>query len=296
MNNRRIGLLGATSLVGECLQRQLMQKQWHIVAFSRRPHVSSEAAISWLQLDGLPLETETSDPTLDSIPYWICAAPLWVLPHYFDMMLKLGVRRIVALSSTSRYSKTTSPDASEQRIAQQLITGEEALRTWATQHDITWVVLRPTLIYGYGRDKNITEIARFILRFGFFPVFGSAQGLRQPIHVDDVATACCSAISAKGAGNRAYDLTGGETLSYREMVIRVFEALGSTPRIFSIPLWLFHLALWGLKWLPHYRHWTSAMAQRMNQDLIFDYTDARQDLHFSPRSFKLAPGDLPSQN
>ena len=294
MNNRRVGLLGATSLVGECLQQQLVQQQWQIVAFSRRAQVSNNAAISWLQLDGLPMETGHS--AVDNIPDWICAAPLWVLPRYFDMMLKLGARRIVALSSTSRYSKTASPDTSEQRIAQQLIAGEEALHTWATQHSITWIVLRPTLIYGHSRDKNITEIARFILRFGFFPVLGSARGLRQPIHVDDVAAACCSAISVEEAGNRAYDLSGGETLSYREMVVRIFEALGSKPRIFSIPLWLFHLALQGLRWLPRYRHWTSAMAQRMNQDLIFNCADAQQDLHFSPRSFKLAPGDLPSQN
>ncbi len=296
MGDRHIGLLGATSLVGECLQQQLIQQQWQIIAFSRRPNTSSHTPISWLQLDTEYLHPEARHHTPNSIPNWICVAPLWVLPYYFDMILKLGAKRIVALSSTSRYSKTASPDANEQHIAQQLISGEETLHTWATQHNVTSIILRPTLIYGYGRDKNITEIARFIQRFGFFPVFGSARGLRQPIHADDVAAACCSAMSSDDTGSRAYDLTGGETLTYREMVTRIFAALNSSPRIFSIPLWFFHLSLWALKRLPRYQNWNSAMAQRMNQDLIFDCSDARQDLHFSPRSFKLAPTDMPSQN
>ncbi len=59
---------------------------------------------------------------------------------------------------------------------------------------VEWVILRPTLIYGHGRDKNITEIARFIRRFGFFPLLGKANGLRQPIHVEDVAEACFAAL------------------------------------------------------------------------------------------------------
>jgi hypothetical protein len=85
-------------------------------------------------------------------------------------------------------------------------------------------------------------------------------------------------------------------LSYYEMVRRVFEALSLTPRIIKIPLHFFQIAIWILKWLPRYQHWTVTMAQRMSQDLVFDSSDARKDLAFSPRSFKLTAEDLPSQN
>ena len=167
------------------------------------------------------------------------------------------------------------------------------MQTWAATHGVKWIILRPTLIYGYGHDKNITEIARFIRRFGFFPLLGSAKGLRQPIHVEDVASACCAALDTLNLTNRSYNLTGAETLPYREMVKRVFEALNHPPRMLAIPLWLFQIAARGLSWLPRYRSWTSAMAERMNQDLTFDCSDAKQDLNFSPRSFKLTAKDLP---
>ena len=291
MSERHVGLLGATSLIGECLLKQLIQNNWHITAFSRRPITQSHPQIAWKQLDTTnQLRAGTEE---NNIPFWICAAPVWTLPEYFDLLSASGARRIVVLSSTSRFTKDTSSDPSERKIAQQLIKGEEFVQTWAATHGVKWIILRPTLIYGYGHDKNITEIARFIRRFGFFPLLGSAKGLRQPIHVEDVASACYAALDTLNLTNRSYNLTGAETLPYREMVKRVFEALNHPPRMLAIPLWLFQIVAQGLSWLPRYRNWTSAMAERMNQDLTFDCSDAKQDLNFSPRSFKLTAKDLP---
>lgn len=293
MNEQQVGLLGATSPVGECLLQQLMQNHCHITAFSRYPATQIHPQITWQQLN--TINPAKIDAEKNKIPVWLCVAPIWILPAYFDLLLAFGVRRIVVLSSTSRFTKNTSFDVNERKIALQLIEGEELVQTWAITHKVEWIILRPTLIYGYGRDKNVAEIAQFICRFGFFPVFGAANGLRQPIHVEDVASACFYAISTSNVTGRSYNLTGGETLPYREMVKRVFEALDRTPRLLTVPLWFFRTVTWGLRWLPRYQHWTAAMAERMNQDLIFDSSDTRRDLNFSPRPFKLTTEDLPSQ-
>ena len=294
MNERHVGLLGATSLVGECLLQPLIQNRWHITAFSRQHVTQSHPQITWQQLD--PINQAKIRTDKNKISVWLCAAPIWVLPEYFDLLLAYGAQRIIVLSSTSRFTKNTSSDPAERKTAQQLIKGEKLVQTWADTHGIEWIILRPTLIYGYGRDKNITEIAQFIRRFGFFPILRSAKGLRQPVHVEDVASACFSALGTLNLKNRSYNLTGGETLHYREMVKRVFEALDRPPRILTVPLWSFHMAILGLGWLPRYQHWTTTMAERMNQDLRFDCSDARQDLNFSPRPFKLTTEDLSSQN
>lgn len=294
MNEQPIGLLGATSLAGECLLRQLIQAHRHVTAFSRHPMTQSHSQVTWQQLDMIH-QTKTNTAK-HKISAWLCVAPVWILPEYFDLLLAHGAQRIVVLSSTSRFTKNNSSDSIERKIAQQLITGEELVQAWATAHGVEWIILRSTLIYGYGRDKNVAEIARFIRRFGFFPVLGSAKGLRQPIHVEDVASACFFALGTLNLRNRSYNLTGGETVQYREMVKRVFEALDRPSRILTVPLWFFQMSAWGLGWLPRYQHWTTAMAERMNQDLRFDGSDATRDLNFSPRSFKLAAEDLPGQN
>lgn len=285
------GLLGATSLVGECVVSRLSKNGRHTVAFSRHPpDGNTKVGVTWLQL---PASLPTP-PEIPPIKDWLCVAPIWVFPQYFGMMEASGARRVVALSSTSLFVKKDSSDHGEQHIARGLVEGERALRAWAEARGVEWVILRPTLIYGHGRDKNLTEIVRFVRRWGFFPLLGQAKGLRQPVHAEDVAMACVSALTLHAAANQTYNLSGGETLSYREMVRRTFDVLGKVPHLVTIPRWLFRLAVTALCLLPRYRYWTVEMAERMNRDLVFDHADAARDLGFSPRSFVLSPDDLPA--
>jgi len=283
-------LLGASSLVGECVIRRLSRNGRHIVAFSRQPSAGTpETGVTWLQLTlSLPLFSEFSH-----VKDWLCVAPIWVLPQYFEMIEAFGARRVVALSSTSLFIKEDSSDYGERHVAHRLAEGESALRAWAEARGIVWVILRPTLIYGLGRDKNLAEIIRFVRRWRFFPILGQADGLRQPVHAEDVAAACVSALTRPAAANRAYNLSGGETLSYREMVGRIFGAIGKSPRLVTIPRWLFRLAVTTVNLMPRYRHWTMEMAERMNRDLVFDHAEAARDLGYSPGLFQLLPHDMP---
>jgi len=283
MTKERVGVLGASGLLGASLLPLLIQRQWQVTAYSRRATDSIEVGIEWCRLD---TNVNSIAPEVDSrIASWICLVPIWILPHYFPLLSAHGVRRVVALSSTSRFTKLRSSDPQEQAIVHWLSEGERRLIQWADNNDVEWVILRPTLIYGRGRDKNVAEIARFIRRFRFFPLLGRATGLRQPVHAEDVAAACTTALEM-GKGRCAYNLSGGETLSYRDMVSRIFLALGRRPRLVTIPLWCFRLAISYVRLIPRYRRWSAAMAERMNQDLVFDHEDAKRDLDFSPRLFR----------
>jgi nucleoside-diphosphate-sugar epimerase len=285
-----VGVLGATSLVGECLLPLLIQAGWEVTAFSRRVSRQSTNDIKWINISAPRVAFQTETPV---IAHWICVAPIWALSDYFEMMEACGIRRVVALSSTSRFTKSSSSDAEEQAVAYELANAEKLFRTWAESKSIEWVILRPTLIYGRGRDKNISQMVRFIRRFGFFPVLGQASGLRQPVHAEDVARACFRALDSPTATNRDYNISGAETLPYRAMVSRVFGALGSRPRVLSIPMWVFRMTVACLRIVPRYRKWSSAMAKRMNQDLVIDHSQATRDLGFEPRVFILSAEDLP---
>lgn len=282
VRHNRVGVLGGSSLVGACLLPLLRDAGWQVTAFSRPVPV--------------PAGSSPQSATQQSqavTPHWICVAPIWVLSAHFAMLEAHGARRVIVLSSTSRFTKDDSSDPHEQATARQLAEAEARVQAWAQNRNVEWVILRPTLIYGLGRDKNITEIARFARRFGFFPVFGKANGLRQPIHAMDVADACLAALQSAGAANRAYNISGGETLAYRDMVRRVFAAMGCRARLLTVPLWVFRLAVSVLRHLPRYRQWSTAMAERMNRDLVFDHAEATRDLDFKPRMFTLTAVDLP---
>lgn len=286
------GLLGARSLVGECVISLLVHKDRDVIAFSRSPaQCKTEARVTWLQLDELSGGLQGHAGT-SKVTDWLCVAPIWVLPQYFSLLKAYGARRVVALSSTSRFTKDDSSDPEEQAIALRLADAESRVQTWAASHGVEWIILRPTLIYGFGRDKNIAEIARFVRRFGFFPLFGKAKGLRQPLHAQDVAGACIAALGSPAAANLAYNLSGAQTLAYRDMVARIFRALGRPVRLLPVPLFVFQFAVAILRLLPRYRNWSPAMAERMNRDLVFDHSEATRDFGFEPRPFILSAEDV----
>lgn len=293
MSKKQVGVLGATSLVGQCLLTLLKKSGWSVWAYSRRKVNSTDPDIQWVQIPKSPEELHGPADESDQICFWICVASIWVLPDYFPMLEKYGAKRIVAVSSTSIITKSRSTSAEEKSTALKLSGAETRLEQWSADAGVEWVVLRPTLIYGRGLDKNVSEIVRLIRRLGFFPLLGKGSGLRQPVHAEDVALACLSALGKKDIANRAYNLSGGETLSYREMINRLFTALGRRPRLIHVPLGFFRLAAAMLRLFPRYRHLMSQMAERMNVDLVFDHADAARDLNFQPRKFQLSSNDLP---
>jgi len=287
----RVGVLGATSLIGDCLLPLLVEDGYDVVAFSRRASLVQQQSVSRGVIWRI-LSIRCSHDT-EPMTKWICLAPIWVLPEYFSLFLHYGVKHIVAVSSTSRFTKGLSSDTAEKKLAVRLAEGEQLFIDWAGKNQVFWTILRPTLTYGLGRDSNISVIARSIRRLSFFPLLGAAQGLRQPVHAQDVARGCLAALNAEKAFNRSYNIPGGETLPYREMVGRVFLAMGRKPRFVILPIWLFRLAVMFLRLLPRFRYWSPAMAERMNSDLVFDHADARRDLEFMPRPFLPTREDLP---
>jgi len=288
-NKGRVGVIGATSLVGECLLPLLVEKKYDVVAFSRRVSTGAQTKkrnITWRLLQ------EKELPKSDKIAKWIFLAPIWVLPQYFPLLLHYRAKHVVALSSTSRFSKELSADREEKELADGLKQGEDVFISWAQQNNVAWTILRPTLIYGLGRDKNISVMTNFIRRFSFFPLLGEGKGLRQPVHARDVAMACIAALNTEKSFNRAYNISGGATLTYRQMVEKVFESLGKKPHFVILPFWLFRAGIFHLRFLPRFRHWSAAMAERMNQNLVFDHHEATNDFGFAPRKFELAMKDL----
>ena len=285
----RIGIIGASSLMGRLAAAVLKRTGADVIAFSRTPReLDTPRALRWQSLEVPAAKCEPRQ----QIAQWLCFAPVWTLPEHFKLLEYYAAKRIVAISSTSRFTKAQgagSNDEGEHALAMRLEAGEDSLSRWALSENAEFVILRPTLVYGYGQDKNLTEIARFVRIFHCFPLLGVAKGLRQPVHADDVVDAAVVALNSPAAVNQAYNISGGETLSYRDMVTRVFVAMGRTPLLLPIPMVFFQVAVGVIRRVPKYRHWTTAMAERMNRDLVFDHGDATRDLGFKPRKFTVSP-------
>ena len=258
-------ILGATGQIGRCLLRRLATAGRPAIAVCRRPEPALSPAADWLAADlAQPLDLAGRQPAAA-----IHATGAWLLPPQLPALEQAGVQRLVCFSSTSMLAKAASPSAEEREIARMLAAAEAAVAAGA----IPWTLLRPALIYGLGLDRNVTAAAGFIRRWRCFPLGGPGKGLRQPVHADDLAAAALAALDLPAAEGGSFNLGGGETLSYRQMIQRIFETLGQHPRFLRLPF---------LARLPGS---IGAVAARMEQDLAFDGGEFWRLAGIAPRRF-----------
>lgn len=276
-------VLGGRSIVGPFLLRRLAASGLAGEATGRGPAPDSlalPAGFSWRRLDPEAAGGWRAPPG----GAVFCLLPLPALP---PLLPALGAAaQIVALGTTSIYSKSESDDPAERAYIAAVRDAEQRLSAACADSGATWCLLRPTLVYAPGRDRNVSAIARVVRRFGVFPVAAPGRGLRQPIHADDVARAMLAALDNPRAADRALTIAGGETLSYRDMVARIFQALGRRPLVPALPAGLLGLGLRTAGALGAGRLYSPALFARMNQDLAYDTAEARAALGFAPGPFR----------
>ena len=215
-------------------------------------------------------------------------APIWLLPAHLNELQRAGINRLLVFSSTSVVSKQSSDEPQERQLVDQLAAAESSLQSFCKRHDMALTIFRPSMVYGYGADQNIMRIAAFIRRFGWMILAGGAQGLRQPVHADDLVDAVLAAWNNDRTFGKIYNLAGAEQLTYRAMVERVFHGLGRKPRIISLPLPVYRFALRLAAIMTRFSY-TAEMANRMSQNLVYDYQPAAQDFAFCPQPFLREP-------
>lgn len=271
-------LFGASGPIGRRVLERLLAHGWAVTALSREMQTAREG-VDWRR-GGFP-DTIGESAGFDAI---LSCGPLDLFSHWYADT-STGAARVVAFGSTSVHVKADSPDAAERDLAERLREGEARVSQAARARGAVVTVLRPTLVYGGGGDRSLSRIAALARRHGFFPLPDDALGLRQPVHVDDLADAALAALARAGGGARAYDLPGGETLSYREMVARTLATLDPPARPWLLPAPLFALAVAAAR-LCGLHDAGPAMLARMRQDLAFDDVPARRELGYVPRGFE----------
>jgi nucleoside-diphosphate-sugar epimerase len=225
-------VVGLSGQVGVAVREKLRQRRIGIVALTRVEREDA-AGVSWL-LGELP----DSPPWPAGIDTVLSLGPLDRFADWFDRCAPAGVR-VIALGSTSLHTKRDSPDAAERDVARRLAAAEAVLFSTAARVGAAVTVLRPTLIYGAGADRSLSRLAEVARRRGWVVLPGSGTGLRQPVHVDDVADAVLRCLDLPATAGRVFDLPGGERLPASAMFERTVRTLAPGCRIWRVPGWLF---------------------------------------------------------
>lgn len=276
-------VIGASSQVGWFLVPRLVAVGAQVLALSRSGQPDGFPDFKGVQWIG----PEQAHQRQDSISHLVSAGPLPLALEYARKLTAL--RGLCATSSSSVLTKSASPNAAERSVITAISRAEQELQQLALQRELPLLILRPTLLYGAGMDRNISVLAALIRRFGILPIASRAGGMRQPLHVDDLAEALLRGLLEMPGKLANQSLTGvlggGETLDYRAMVRRVFQALDRPPRFLSINPKLLATALDVAARLGLARGANGEMVRRQSINLVFDDREVRNALDLSPRRF-----------
>lgn len=279
-------VFGASGAIGQFLLPRLATAGLEVVAVSRRPRQAMPEGPRWLVGD-----LSRHLPALGDPEILLSAGPLDAFASCFACNPKWRPARIVAISSLSVESKRDSADDGERTLAARLAAAEAELQEAARARGSSLTILRPTLVYGSGRDRSLAPLVGFARRWRVFPRVPGARGLRQPVHADDVAAACMAALAAPCSAGMTYAIGGGERLSFAAMLERLRASLPF--RVLPVPLPLAPLVQ-VRRLMPLAGLAPSAEAvRRLQVDLVADHAAAERDLAWAPRPFAPDPASWP---
>jgi nucleoside-diphosphate-sugar epimerase len=196
--------------------------------------------------------------------------------HYhksLEAIVKAGVERAYFVTTTGVFS-------SYNQFSGIYKENEEKIR----QSGITYTILRPSMIYGSTRDKNMNRLIRTLNQYPVFPLFGAGRSLMQPVFVDDLADGIVSAIGSPITENQDYNLAGPEGLAYRAIVDTILQGLNRRVTLLNIGLPLASGIVRVAQHIPRFPV-TQEQVLRLLEDKVFDISKAKAQLGYNPRSF-----------
>lgn len=198
------------------------------------------------------------------------AAPL------VDSAVAHGVQRAVFVSSTSVFTRPDTPTKSF------LTAAEKHIR----DSGLRYTIIRPTMIYGNNRDRNISRLVRYLTRWPVLFIPGPGTFLVQPIFVEDVAGAVVKAYQTSRTAGKSYNIAGRDPLAFNDLVDTILSVLGKKCLKVHLPA---SPLIAGCKWaeargLRFFLR--SDQFERLNEDKAFGYEEAAKDFQFSPVPFE----------
>ncbi len=187
-----------------------------------------------------------------------------------------GIKRAVFISTTAIFTQLNAK-SKEIRLA-----AERAIQT----SKLRYTILRPSMIYGSSRDRNMWRLICLMRYSPIVPVFGDGNFLQQPIHVEDVAQAILACLKSNSSIGKCYNMAGKYSLTYNQVIDTIAAQMNKR-------VWKFHIpfspvvATMGFFEKLHIRLPIKAeQVLRLNENKDFSYEAAAKDFGFRPMSFE----------
>lgn len=274
---RTIAVTGALGFVADRLMPHLLARGARVLAVVRPGRDASPIEREGVEIRRGELSNpETLTDTFAGAEGVVHLAGMSLVPGFVGAMQRAGIRTGVFVSSAGVYTRLPSRPAEAKRAGERALVGS----------GISWTVLRPSMIYGTPRDRNVIRLVRWLDRIPVIPAPLGGITPQQPVHVDDLVQAILASLERDAAADRTYDTGGADALPLRAMVAEVARALGRRAWVLPLPLAPAHAAAVLARRVGVPFPVKPEQVLRLTESKAVDIEPARRDLGFSPRTFR----------
>lgn len=274
----KVLVTGATGFTGSRVVPLLLQSGYQVRCLTRA--TSDRSSLSALTVEwvtGDLSNPETLTAALHGVDALVNIASLGF--GHADSILRsakeAGVKRGIFISTTAIFTQLNAGSKSIRLAA------EEAIQA----SGLDYTILRPTMIYGSPRDRNMWRLIRLLRIMPVMPIFGDGESLQQPIFVDDVAGAVLLALQNNITIGKSYNIAGKAPLTYNQVIDTVASALGKRVWKLHLPFMPIVRMLLFTERIKLRLPIKAEQVLRLNENKAFSYEEAQRDFGFSPRSF-----------
>jgi nucleoside-diphosphate-sugar epimerase len=237
-----VAVTGATGFIGPHIVRRLSRDGWQVRILTRRTVEPSLIAPSIEQVHGSLDDVECLRRLLDGADAVVHVAGL-IRARTRDAFFRAnaeGVRRLVELAAERpdppRFVLMSSLAAREPALSDYAASkraGEDALM--AAGDRLPWTILRPPAVYGPG-DRATLFFFRCV-RHGIGPLLGTPGARVSLLHVEDLAGAVGTVLTADGSVGLVAELDDGQAggYSWPELVRVAAAQFGRRAHVLRVP-------------------------------------------------------------
>lgn len=189
------------------------------------------------------------------------------------------IRRLICVHTTGIYSKYKEAGEEYRHI-------DDYVYKTCKDAGIKLTILRPTMIYGSVKDKNVITFIKMVDKLPIMPVVNGARYDLQPVHFADLGKAYFDVLMNEDVtSNHDYVLSGKEPIQLRDMFKEMAKNLNKKIHFISVPFPIAFAGAVVIYTLSIHKIDMREKVQRLCEPRAYSYDDAAKDFGYSPRDF-----------
>lgn len=237
-NLTSVFLTGSTGFVGTNLISHLKKYNLKFNFYKKNSKIDIKEDIV-IHLAGIAHDL---DNKIDKSEYFTVNTDL--TKKIFDSFLQSKAKVFIALSSIKAVTDSTSEIITEKHeclpisdYGQSKLYADEYITSKKIPKNKRIYILRPCMIYGPNNKGNLNLLYNFISS-GFPWPLGKYHNKRSFCYIDNIIFVIINLIKNNKIKSGIYNVADDDPLSTNDIVLMIFNSLGSKPRIFNIPKFL----------------------------------------------------------